>query len=89
MIEVALAGWIYFEACGFKTADIENYTYDVPKTTAAPNIKGFWVRKTSIVVVVDWKYMKGIRCASIYTVGALHPLHVIGKTEEVLKKLRE
>ena len=89
MLETALAGWVYFQACGFKTADIENYEYDVPYTMSAPNIKGFWIKKSFIVTVVDWKYMKGVRCSSVYAVGALRPVHVIGTTDEVLEKLRD
>ena len=87
MIELALAGWVYFEACGFELDEDLKGEYAV--MIPAPNIKGFWIKKEMIMGVVEWQRSGGIDCSSLYVVTGDIPLHVIGTTEEVLEKLRE
>ena len=87
MIEVALAGWVYFNACGFELE--EDLKGDYAVMMPAPNIKGFWIKKEMIMGIVEWRRSRGIACSSIYVLTGDIPLHVIGTTEEVLEKLRD
>ena len=88
MPELILTIWIYFGACGFEVDDGSRLSEE--KTLIeAPNIKGYWVRKDSVIGIVDWRTGRGLACTSIYATGAPHPVHVIGTTEEVIQKLRE
>ena len=89
MITIILSAWVYFSACGFSVQAMEEVgTTGVALMRPAPNIRGYWVRKTAIVGIVDWRMSRGIQCTSIYAQGTPHPVHVIGGTDEVLQKLR-
>ena len=90
MVEIALAGWIYFEACGFRLDSLAGEgEYEYPTTKEAPNIHGFWIKRSAIVGVVVWHKHKGPRCTTIYAQGWPHKVNVLGTADEVLKNLQE
>ena len=89
MPELVLTIWVYFAACGFE-ADMGGLPSGQGAiTTEAPNIAGYWVQKSFVMGVVDWRRSPGKQCTSLYSIGAPHIIHVGGTTKEVLEKLRE
>ena len=84
-----LAGnWVYFDACGVEIPDEFLFQADKFVYAPAPQIKGYLVNTSAVMLMAELTRYEGIRCTVLVGPGG-NTVHVIGNLEEVREKLEK